>query len=173
MLLKSQGLDIGKMELAERIAKDPTIYRSSKGVVTFGDPNLGFVGSMDNPRLDGYGVYDKPIYDLLKFYIPNRAINLTGCEFSSLQKIIAQGSPVWIITNATFAPLKEKEFVYWNIPEGVLKATYKEHSVLLTGYDKDTAYFNDPLQGPNQADLTGFREAWEQMGSHAVSVAAK
>ncbi|MDR1641903.1 MAG: C39 family peptidase [Clostridiales bacterium] len=171
MLLKSQGIDIGKMELAEKISKDATIYRSRKGVVTFGDPNLGFVGSMDNPRLDGYGVYDKPIFDLLKKYMPDRGINLTSCEFESLKKLLAQGSPVWIITNSTFAPLKEEEFVFWNIPSGRLKATYKEHSVLLTGYDKHTAYFNDPLQGPSQADLERFREAWEQMGSQAVSVA--
>jgi uncharacterized protein YvpB len=171
MLLQSLGFDVGKMELAEKVAKDPAPYKSRKGVVTFGDPNLGFVGSMDNPKLDGYGVYNGPIFELLKKYLPARAVNLTGCEFSSLQKLLAQGSPVWVITNATFAPLPEKEFVYWNTTGGQIKATYKEHSVLITGYDKRFAYFNDPLSGPSKADLEDFRDAWAQMGSQAVSAA--
>jgi len=57
-------------------------------------------------------------------------------------------------------PLSEREVLY-----------RKEHSVLLTGYDKDYIYFNDPLTGEKnkKAPLKDFEESWVQMGSQAIT----
>lgn len=52
-----------------------------------------------------------------------------------------------------------------------MKITYKEHSVLRTGYDEKNIYFNDPIRGEkNKAALTeDFINAWKQMGSQAIT----
>jgi uncharacterized protein YvpB len=169
MLLQSQGVAVGKMELAEEVKKDPTPYSKKNGEIFYGNPNLGFVGRMDNAKLNGYGVYNGPIFDLLQRHLPDRAVNMTGCGFDAILYLLSQDSPVWVIINTTFKPLPESSFVTWNTSAGRIKVTYKEHSVVLTGYDEFDAYFNDPLAGPSWADKDLFKLAWEQMGSQAVS----
>lgn len=63
----------------------------------------------------------------------------------------------------------------WQTPEGEMEITYKEHSVIITEYDKQNIYFNDPISGiKNRAALKEeFIEAWEQMGRQAVTFKTK
>jgi uncharacterized protein YvpB len=168
MLLQSQGIDAGKMELAERVRKDTTDYQVINGRVFYGNPHLGFVGRMDNLKTAGYGVYHEPICALLSEYLP--AVDLTGCEFDDLLYYPSLGLPVWIITNSTFKPLPETSFTTWQTDLGEIEVTYREHSVLVTGYDGDKIYINDPLNNVKEADKGPFAAAWEQMGRQAVGV---
>ncbi len=100
--------------------------------------------SFENP---GYGVYHQPLTELAKSYVGNLAQDLTGSDFHRVIESISQQKPVLVITNATFQPLAEEAFETWQTPEGPIKITMKEHAVLVTGYDKDFIYFNDPLKG--------------------------
>ena len=62
-----------------------------------------------------------------------------------------QGSPVWVISNGSFKELPDSYFQEWHTPNGKIRITMKEHSVLVTGYDKDYVYINNPLKDkPNQ-----------------------
>jgi uncharacterized protein YvpB len=170
MLLSSSGIKVDKLELAEKIGKDETPLKRIDGEIHYGDPRKGFVGSMDDLLQDGYGVYHKPVFDLLSEYAPEGALDLTGCEFEDVLHFLASG-PVWVITNSWFQELPESQFVTWQTSEGPVKVTYREHSVLLTGYDPDRVYFNDPQGIASYALLQPFREAWEQMGRQAVTIA--
>ncbi|MGG6899115.1 C39 family peptidase, partial [Rhizobium sp. BR 315] len=60
----------------------------------------------------------------------------------------------------------------WETPNGKVKITYKEHSVLITGYDESFVYFNDPISGEKnkKEPLSPFIDAWKQMGSQALSL---
>lgn len=171
MLLQHAGVNVGKMELAERITKDPTPYQIKDRKVFFGHPNVGFVGDMYNKNNPGYGVYHKPIKELADRYLPDRIVDLTGSEFRKLEESLSNGLPVWVITNSRFNELPPEQFKTWNTPAGVVQITFREHSVLITGYDKDYVYINDPLTGEKNKKVPkqNFVKAWKQLGSQTIT----
>ncbi|MCM3603569.1 C39 family peptidase [Robertmurraya korlensis] len=162
MILQYNGLDVTKNQLAEAVVRTPLQYSSGE----YGNPNIGFVGNMEDGP--GLGVYHGPIYDLATNY-SNQVIDLTNQPFDDLLSQVAQGHPVWIITTSTFSPVDE--FETWETPQGEVTITYKMHSVVITGYDNDTIYINNPYGEKNQQlDRESFIQAWEQMGSQAIVV---
>jgi uncharacterized protein YvpB len=172
MLLNYKGVDVDKMTLAQQIRKDPTPHSIVDGVVHFGNPNYGFVGDMKNINNPGYGVYSAPIYDLLKeYYFPNDAIKLTGADFEDVLQFVYHGSPVWVVINTRFVYLPPYQFQTWQSPSGPIDVTMRMHAVVVTGFDEYRIYFNDPLNlHITSASRSDFIAAWEQMGSHAVTV---
>ncbi len=172
MILQFNGVPVDKMTLAEEIKKDPTPYSVVDGVVHFGNPNDGFVGDMysfDNP---GYGVYNGPVYHLANHYFPNQVLNMTGANFEYIKRSIARGMPVWVIIHTRFGTLPKSSFETWQTPTGMISITYHQHSVVVTGYDQDYIYFNDPLTNERSRPVLihRFVEAWEQMGSQAITI---
>ena len=171
MLLNYKGINVNKMELAEKIKKEPFIFTLNNNIKYNGNPHQGFVGDIYSKENDGYGVYNEPIYELLKQYIGGEALNLTGANFEDLYYYINKNSPVWIIINTRFKPLSEGEFHYLNTTRGNVKMTYREHSVLITGYDNEYIYYNDPMY-PDMTykkNKNEFIKAWEQMGKQAIT----
>ncbi|ANB62210.1 C39 family peptidase [Anoxybacteroides amylolyticum] len=175
MLLQDAGVQVDKTTLAKQIKKDPTPFQRRNGKVYFGNPHNGFVGDMFSLETPGLGVYHEPIEELAKQYLPNRIVNLTGRDFTELQKYLSQGAPVLVITNSTFRELPESAFREWDTPNGTIKITYYEHSVVITGYDQDYIYFNDPLSGQKnkKAPKDDFLAAWVQMGKQAITYQPK
>jgi uncharacterized protein YvpB len=160
MLLHYRGIMVSKNELATKITRVPLLYQDG----TNGNPNIGFVGNMEDGP--GLGVYHRPIFQLAKSYA-SKVEDLTKQPFSTVMEQLAQGSPVWVITTTTFAPTTEIE--NWKTPQGTVDITYKMHSVVITGYDKDNIYINDPYGSKNKkVNKENFIKAWEQMGSQAI-----
>lgn len=172
MLLQYHKVDADKLTLAEQVTKDPTPYQYKENKIHFGDPNQGFVGDMYQLSNPGYGVYHEPIAQLTKKYVnPNRVLDLSGDSFYSILSHLNEGEPVWVITNTRYQRLPDAYFQMWHTPNGPIKVTMKEHSVLITGYDSKFIYFNDPLTGnQKKADLANFRESWVQMGKQAITI---
>jgi uncharacterized protein YvpB len=163
MLLNYVGVQVTKNELASKVKKVPLNYSNHLK----GNPNEGFVGDMENGP--GLSVYNGPIYNLAKEYGGNRAVNLTNSPFTDVLKMVAQGHPVWIVTTATFTPVSS--FEVWNTPQGKVKITLEDHSVLITGYDDQSIYINDPYGYKNRkVERASFIKAWEQMGSQAIII---
>lgn len=171
MLLQYEGVNVDKMELAKNVKKDSTPMTFLHGKIHFGHPNNGFVGDMYSYINPGYGVYHKPIIELAENYLPNQMINLTGGDFEEVLNMINKEQPVWIITNTTFKKLPDSQFETWETEQGQIKITYKEHSVVVTGYDENYIYFNDPLanQKDRKIQKGDFIAAWEQMGRQAIA----
>jgi uncharacterized protein YvpB len=172
MLLQYKGINVGKMELAQRVEKNKTPMIKKNGYIYWGDPNEGFIGDIYSLKNPGYGVYHKPIFNLANRYLRGKIIDLTGSEFEVLKRYLSHNSPIWVITNTTYKKLPEKAFHNWKTPNGIVKITYKEHSVLVTGYDEKNVYFNDPISGLKNRSISikDFIEAWEQMGRQAISI---
>ncbi|RZT21529.1 C39 family peptidase [Fictibacillus sp. BK138] len=170
MMLQYAGVDVGKMELAEKIKKDTTPYKNEYGTYYYGNPNDGFVGDIYTFDKMGYGVYHGPVAELAEEYMPGKIRDLSGSSFKkAVLEPLSSGKPVWIITNSKYQKLKESEFRTWNTPSGQVRITWNEHSVVVTGYDDEYVYFNDPLGATVKAGRTGFAEAWVQMGSQAIT----
>jgi uncharacterized protein YvpB len=171
MLLQYAGVSVDKMTLAREIKKDSTPYQIKSGKIYFGNPYNGFVGNMYTLREPGYGVYHGPVRELLEKYLPGRTIDLTGCSFEEILLFVSEEVPVWVVANATFAPLASGEFQTWHTPQGPVEITYREHAVLLTGYDAEYVYINDPRSNikNKQASRQKFVAAWKQMGGQAVT----
>lgn len=171
MLLQYSGVEVGKMELAQLVTKNSTPLKKNNNGVFWGHPNDGYIGNMYTYNKPGFGVYHKPIKELADRFLPGRIVDLTGRDFEELKTYLSMGIPVWVITNTTYKKLPESYFETWQTPSGKVKITFKEHSVLITGYDKDNIYFNDPISGMKNKKIPkhDFKEAWQQMGSQAIS----
>lgn len=172
MLLASGGVNVDKMELAQKIQRDSAPYRVINGKVHFGNPHKGFVGDMYTFDRPGLGVYHEPVMKLGEEYLPGSINNITGSSFNELKIPLSQGKPIWVIINAEYRKLPPSYFEEWQTKEGPVKITKKEHSVLITGYDAEYVYFNDPLTGKKnkKAPIQDFAESWVQMGSQALTL---
>lgn len=175
MLLQDAGISVDKMTLAKQIKKDPTPYQVVDGKVHFGNPNIGFVGDIYSFKKPGYGVYHGPVYDLAKKYLSDRVIDLTGKGFAAVKNQIDHGLPVWVITTSWFRYVPDKEWETWYTESGPIRITMHEHAVLITGYDKEFIYFNDPLSGIKNRKVAknDFLAGWKQFGEQAISFQLK
>lgn len=112
-------------------------------------------------------MFINPIFQIAQKYA--QAKDLTNQPFNELLQEVAKGNPIWVITTSSFAPVSE--FKTWQTPEGSVDITYKMHSVVITGYDADNIYINNPYGSKNQkVDRESFIQAWEQMGKQAIVV---
>lgn len=171
MLLEYLQHPVDKLDLAEMLPKDETPAQLDEDgtILVWGDPDQGFVGNIYGDDL-GYGVNVKPIaYVLEQLYAPG-ALDLTGRDFSVIEKTIAKGKPVIIWNIASFE--QSDAWVTWKTPAGKdVEATFQEHCVLMVGFDDDYVYVNNPFEGIQAQAVAkwSFIEAWEQMGSKALT----
>lgn len=166
MVLNYNGIDVTKSELADNIETVPFQYDNGE----HGNPNDGFVGSVSGSTSAGLGVYHGPIYKLAKQYADN-VYDLTGSNFDTVVNKVEEGHPVWTITTTAFAPVSD--FESWDTPDGKIDVTYSEHSVCITGFDRDkrVIYINDPYGYKNrEVDWNDFAAAYKQMGKQAIYV---
>lgn len=171
MLLLTTSNPVDKLDLADMLEKDPTeIIKDEDGQILFwGDPEVGFVGSITGDG-DGYGVFHGPIATLLNQIIPGQALDLTGFSFEEvLAQSINIGIPVVVWTNIYFAT--DYSWLFWESNNGTVWATWREHAVLIVGYDDYYVYVNDPFDGlaAKPVEKYGFLASWEQMGMQAVT----
>ncbi len=180
MLLAAVNHPVSKMTLAAEQPTDPTPavlkpIPDFKGnpileVVSWGNPNVGFVGSVEGGSKLGYGIYNGPLDHLLNQILPNQADDMTGDSFTQILDHVAHGVPVVAWTTINFLPTND--WVTWQSPEGPVTATPMEHAVLIVGYTPTTVIVNNPYTGQaneavNRAD---FIAAWKQLGEQALTV---
>lgn len=171
MLLAFAGHPVSKLDLADQITKDdtPEVDDAAGNIVSWGDPNTGFVGDMTGAN-KGYGVNHGPIFKLLNANFPNHALDLTGKPFDQVLLQVSSGKPVIAWTTVDFAPTSN--WVSWQSKDGLVKATFDEHVVLIVGYNAAQILINDPLDGTAEkaVDRAQFIASWNQMGGQAVSI---
>lgn len=171
MMLNYAGTDADKMTLAKEVTKDPSPREMIDGKIYFGNPHAGFVGDMNTFKKPGLGVYEGPIEELANQYLPDRIVNLTGKSFDDVLSYVASGHPVWVIITSTFDYVPERFWETWHTEQGPIEVTRKMHSVLVTGYDDEYIYFNDPLdeQLNKKFPREKFIKGWTQIGMQAIS----
>ncbi len=169
MLLQYYGIKLDKMELLKDMKFDRTPLQtdSSGRIVFWGNPNTGFVGDITFGG-SGLGIYHAALFPTLKKHIPT-AIDLTGSTFDRLEQQLSDQIPVVVWTTADYR--LPARWVEWDSPTGHVRTTYSEHAVLMTGYDAEYVYFNDPLAGKSnvKVEKEQFITVWNSMGKQALS----
>ncbi len=163
MILNYFDIAVTKNELAEKVNRVPLVY--SNGLR--GNPNKGFVGDMEDGP--GLSIYHGPLADATRSYVGDRLIDFTGSAPDKLFHYLDQGLPVWVIVTSTFGPVNS--FRTWETPSGKIEVTFDLHSVVLTGYDKNNFYINNPYGLKNQkVNKEQFIKGWKQLGSQAIVI---
>ncbi|GGB61503.1 hypothetical protein GCM10011409_43420 [Lentibacillus populi] len=170
MLLAYHDIHVDKLELAKRVKRDPTPYKKTEEGIHFGNPNEGFVGDMYSFSTPGLGVYHKPVTELAMDYAGERVLDFSGQDFTEIINQLNHDRPIWVIINAAYKKLPKNQFITWQTKDGPVNVTMREHSVLITGYDQDYIYFNDPLKRNKKAPIEEFKAAWIQMGKQAITI---
>ncbi|MDZ5470597.1 C39 family peptidase [Bacillus sp. 31A1R] len=169
MVLQYTGVQTDKMELYERIKKDPDPILKSKGdILKWGNPADGFVGDMTG-KSAGYAVFDGPIADLVNDYLPGRAVNLTNKNFEEILTHVSNRNPVVIWTTGDYRLPDRWES--WTHKGVRIKTPLDLHAVVLVGYDTENVYLNDPLSGRKQVKVSKerFIASWKALKNRAVS----
>lgn len=172
MLLNYKGVGVSKMELADKMAKDSTaVVKDEQGkIISWGNPSVGFVGDVTGMDI-GFSINAEPLLPLVNEYYFGGAINLTGGSLEDLKASIDRGNPVLVWINENFVmPI---EYMSWLDSSGnEVWANINTHTVLLTGYDEGSFYYNDPLYSYKDAaiSLQTFEAVWYEMGRKALSV---
>ncbi|UOQ92430.1 C39 family peptidase [Halobacillus shinanisalinarum] len=163
MILNYFDINVTKNELAQKITYVPLTYENGLK----GNPNEGFVGNMkDGP---GLSIYHGPLAEVIRNYVGDRLIDFSGSDPDKLFHYLDQGLPVWVIVTSTFGPVSS--FKTWNTPSGKMNVTFDLHSVVLTGYDKNNFYINNPYGYKNQkVNKEEFIKGWKQLGSQAIVI---
>lgn len=170
MVLRHAGIEVTKEELQDLTPTVPLVGPDG----LYGNPNRAFVGEMDGDESGfGYSVYHGPIAELAQRYTLNRplkTVDLTGQSFTTVLKEVADGNPCWIITTTSMTPETMPET--WQTAEGTVEINWALHSVVVTGFDDESVYINDPYSySPNTGyNRDDFERAWKLMGSQAVAV---
>ena len=153
MLLNFYGYKISETTFADKyLVKKPFGY--SNGSYTGPDPNCAFVGTPYSSN--SYGAYAPIMAKCMNKYLSDKsykAVEISGKSLEYLSgKYVAQGQPIMIWATINMSP--SFKTTTWRVNYTDENAKYKlgsyytwtagEHCLLLTGYDKDYYYFNDP-----------------------------
>ena len=139
------------------------------------DPREYFLG---DPSTDfGWGCFSPVIMNALEEILADwgsdrEALDLEGYTLDELcEKWVAKGTPVLVW--ATIDMAEPEDDITFTI-EGTREQftwVYPLHCLLLTGWDEDHYYFNDPLEGQNIAyDRWDCQVAYEYLGRQALAV---
>lgn len=163
MLLQFAGKDVTKNELASKL---PTVPLKQNG--QYGNPDKAFVGSITGADSPGLGVYHAPIAKLATSYINQANVHdIAGSELKDIISVLSTGAPVWIITTTNYQAPTNWQTV--TTKEGKKRITYSMHSVVITGYDKENFYINDPYGYKNRTVKRSIlEEGWNAMGKQAI-----
>lgn len=169
MALNYFGSDVTEDELIARIPFD------SKGPKTpdniWGDPDRGFVGSVDGSIFlgTGYGVYEEPIRDLALSY--RDAFIIENAKLTRVLQEANKGNPVIV-----WGLLSNKEIMEWNTKKGKkITAFPGEHARVVIGYSGTISnpshiVMMDPIYGRIRMSRDKFLENWGALDNKAVVV---
>lgn len=149
--IKYYGVNITENDIIKAVGEDKlTMQYDSDGNIKWGDPQKMFVGTVDAKQVyyDGYGVYNKPIYNFLKANGFAASISKTGWKLEELYNELKKGRPVIAWITSDFSTQPSKKMISPDGVESIWKL--REHAVVLRGVDDNNVYFMDVGNGTNR-----------------------
>jgi uncharacterized protein YvpB len=168
MALNFKGATVTEEKLIQQLPISDPGPRNNGNI--WGDPNLGFVGNINGVMPNtGYGVYEKPIYDLAVKYRPAKII--TGATVSDLITELTNNNPVVV-----WGVIGKGKDISWKTPEGqVINAKLDEHARTLIGFtgqsdNPQLMILLDPIYGEIRMKVADFLKNWEVLDKRAVVI---
>ena len=173
MVLQYYGENISAKIFARRFLKSSMKFQVKGGVLYGPDPNQVFVG--DPFDKNSYGCFADPIVNAVNSYGENlEAIKITDKTLDQLcEEYIVREEPLLIW--ATMGMKASKKGNSWRLENGTeFTWTAGEHCLVLTGYDANSYFLNDPMTGTVVSypkDVV--QKRFEELGSQAVLILRK
>ncbi len=169
MLLTARDKRVGQAALQRRLPADGPLdpQRRGEGLPLWGDPRKGFVGRVQGGgTAGGYGVYEGPVRRLASRY---------GVELKSLSSVTPSGVYRRLLSGhpvMAWVGLSDGPYMTWRTPDGArITGNFGEHTVVLTGIDRDGLDLNDPLTGRRERwTRDHFETLWSRLGRRALSI---
>ncbi len=166
MALNYVGVDVDENELLKNLAfstKEPL----RNGI--WGDPDQGFVGDIDGSIFSGtgYGVYEKPIYELALLY--NNAKIMEDPTIEKVLDEVSSGNPVLVWGLLSHRPIKT-----WKTVDGkTIQAHPGEHVRIVIGYtgtiqNPKTIILMDPIYGKIYMSKKRFISEWNILKNRTI-----
>ena len=183
MLLNYYGYNISETSFADKyLIKRPLGY--GKYGLEGPDPNCAFIGSPYTTN--SFGAYAPVMAKSMNSYLAKKSYKAVSVSGKSLEylagKYIAQGQPVMVW--ATIYMTASYKTTTWRVNYTDENARYKkgssytwlanEHCLLLTGYDSNFYYFNDPWTNSRIAySKSVVNTRYNELGKQAVVMIKK
>ncbi len=157
MAARYHGVDLSEAEVLAALPRND-------------NPHLGFRGNVDGPTggLEDYGVYAGPVMEVLRRY--GLQVRRVEGGLKGIKAAIARGNPViaWVTYNCIVSTPVEREIA----GQKVTLVPY-QHAVVITGYNEQGVWANDPWDGEEDFYTNAdFERAWGYFGNMAIEVAA-
>ncbi|OZH67917.1 hypothetical protein CGC27_10190 [Enterococcus faecium] len=83
----------------------------------------------------------------------------------------SKGNPVWTSVTINFEVPDETDFMTWTTNNGEVRVTPLVHACVVTGYDKENIYVNDPYGVKNRAvPINDFSAIFTAMGGQMLTL---
>lgn len=169
MMFNHAGISVDKLTLANKVKKDNTpLTHKGETIATWGNPHVGFVGDITG-KTPGYSIYPEALTPLIEEYMPGKSLNLTGANYEDIERALVDNRPVLAWVTSDFkTPTRPAQ---WIINGETISVYFSQHAVLVTGYDENNVYYNDPLSNTKNKSVSKdvFKAIWEIMGKKALS----
>ncbi len=168
MALNYKGVKVTENELIAQLPVSDAGPRQVGNI--WGDPNLGFVGNINGTMPNtGYGVYEKPIYDLASKYRATKIIN--NGTISDLIIELSDNNPIVV-----WGVVGSGKDISWTTPEGkIINAKLDEHARTLIGFTGQSdnpklMILLDPIFGRIRMTMRDFQKNWDKLDRKAVVI---
>ena len=179
MALSYEGISAGELTLLDYMTRDPRPARfdSTGRLVTWGDPQQGFVGNPDGhiQRYTGYGVYYRPVARaavLAGAHVVRAGGGLYGSAIppSDVYNAVLDGHPVVVWISNTYHQARLSRYVAYD--GAPVAYTLTEHAVTISGVRPDAVLINDPWFGRAWHSKAQFESAYATFDDMAVIISA-
>ncbi len=147
----------------------PPVMGPNHRILRWGDPYTNFVGDVwgNDSTPTGYGVYYPVILDIARSHGSPGAVGGEGYAASTIYKDLYAGHPVEVWVEVGW----QSTFVgTWTAWDGrVVRYSFREHAVLLTGISSTSVRVNDPWHGTQEwISKATFERSWADFNNMTV-----
>lgn len=170
MALAYRGIPVPESEVIAEIGTDPTPKTEQEGRIIWGDPDRGFVGSIDGRMFaTGYGVHWGPVARAANRWRLAQAVQ--GWDATTLATQLRLGNPV-----IGWGYVGSGDPYEWETTDGkVVRTVFREHVFVINGFRGDVSspegfYFMDPIYGQRYEGADEFMRRWAIFGRSGVLI---